>query len=357
MKKIYTILFWFYGIYFRCGGIQMDYLKITEEFSIKYPDYKNDVSNFNEYLEKQWKNSLSDANLRFLLQGLDVEFLLNSLIYNVEERKIYKRKNAAKKYATVIGVFFNYIRKNTDIDNPALFGEISYNRLRENTYMQRMMAYISECDKLQGTMELEGIGRSEAEQILQWADEQLEDEKKWYSDIETKEIDETAFGKAMAALGMKMILIYGFTYRELRKMKMDQYDSIRNTIIVNGFEIRLPINMGIQMRRMKEFLDENKIQNKQRFIFVNAQGQEWGEITSSSGISDWLASIIESTSVTSIVKYGISQLLKAGLNDSIIKQITGASDTLIKGCIIHKDEDIERIINNKLVNTELYYRF
>ena len=58
----------------------MDYLKITEEFSIKYPDYKNDVSNFNEYLEKQWKNSLSDANLRFLLQGLDVEFLLNSLI-------------------------------------------------------------------------------------------------------------------------------------------------------------------------------------------------------------------------------------------------------------------------------------
>jgi len=68
-----------------------------------------------------------------------------------------------------------------------------------------------------------------------------------------------------------------------------------------------------------------------------------------------LVSLIESTSVTSIVKYGISQLLKAGLNDSIIKQITGASDTLIRGCIVHGDEDIERIINNKLVNVELYY--
>lgn len=335
----------------------MDYLKIAKEFSEKYPDYKNDVWNFTEYLEKQWKNSLSDANVRFLLQGLNVEFLLDSLIYNVEERKIYKRKNAAKKYATVIGLFFNYIRKNTDIDNPTLFESISYNRLRENAYMKRMMAYINECDKLQGTIELEGVGRSEAEKVLRWSDEQLKDDKRWYSDIETKEIDETAFRKAMAALGMKMMLIYGFTYRELRKIKRNQYDSVRNTIIINGFEIRLPINLGIQMKRMKDFLNMNEIRNEKGFLFTNAQGEEWGEITSASGISDMLGSLIESTSVTSIVKYGISQLLKAGLNDSIIKQITGASDTLIRGCIVHEDEDIERIINNKLVNVELYYQF
>lgn len=335
----------------------MDYLKIAKEFSEKYPDYKNDVWNFTEYLEKQWKNSLSDANVRFLLQGLNVEFLLDSLIYNVEERKIYKRKNAAKKYATVIGLFFNYIRKNTDIDNPTLFESISYNRLRENAYMKRMMAYINECDKLQGTIELEGVGRSEAEKVLRWSDEQLKDDKRWYSDIETKEIDETAFRKAMAALGMKMMLIYGFTYRELRKIKRNQYDSVRNTIIINGFEIRLPINLGIQMKRMKDFLNMNEIRNEKGFLFTNAQGEEWGEITSASGISDMLGSLIESTSVTSIVKYGISQLLKAGLNDSIIKQITGASDTLIRGCIVHEDEDIERIINNKLVNVELYYKF
>ncbi|MCI5902697.1 MAG: hypothetical protein MRZ74_09225 [Blautia sp.] len=335
----------------------MDYVKIVEEFSGKYPDYKNDVWNFSVYLEKQWKNSLSDANIRFLLQGLDVKFLLDSLIYNVEERGIYKRKNAAKKYVTVIGIFFDYIRKNTDIDNPGLFEAISYNKLRENTYMKQMMSYINECNQLQGTIELEGIGRSEAEKVLKWADAQLEDDGKWYGDIEKKEVDETAFRKAMVALGLKLMLIYGFTYRELRKIKIDQYNSIRNTITVGGFEIRLPINMGIQMKRMKDFLEKNKIRNKKGFLFTNAQGEEWGETTSASGISDTLSQLIESTSVTSIIKYGISQLLKAGLNDSIIKQITGASDTLIKGCIVHKDEDIERIINNRLVDVELYYQF
>lgn len=335
----------------------MDYFKIVEEFSKRYPDYKNDVCNFSKYLEKQWKNSLSDPNIRFLLQGIDVEFLLDSLIYNVEEKKIYRRKSAAKKYATVVGLFLNYIRKNTDIDNPIVFSAISYNRLRENTYMQRMMAYINECEKLQGTIELEGISRSDAEKVLQWADEQLKDERQWYSNVETKEIDETAFRKAMAALGMKMMLVYGVTYRELRRIKRNQYDSTRNTIVINGFEIRLPINLGIQMKRMRDFLNANGIRNEQGFLFVNAQGEEWGEITSASGISDYLSQLIESTSVTSIVKYGISQLLKAGLNDSIIKQISGASDTLIKGCIVHEDEDIERIINNKLVNVELYYQF
>ena len=111
------------------------------------------------------------------------------------------------------------------------------------------------------------------------------------------------------------------------------------------------------MKRMKDFLEKNKIRNKKGFLFTNAQGEEWGETTSASGISDTLSQLIESTSVTSIIKYGISQLLKAGLNDSIIKQITGASDTLIKGCIVHKDEDIERIINNRLVDVELYYQF
>lgn len=49
----------------------------------------------------------------------------------------------------------------------------------------------------------------------------------------------------MAALGIKTMLIYGLTYRELRKIKISQYDSSRDTITINGFEIRLPINMSI----------------------------------------------------------------------------------------------------------------
>ena len=99
----------------------MNYLSVTDNFLKEYPDYKHDVINFNEYLKLQWKNSLSDEALRFLLQGLDVEFILKSLVYNVEILKKYKSKTTAKRYATVIGQFFNYIRRTTDIENQGLY--------------------------------------------------------------------------------------------------------------------------------------------------------------------------------------------------------------------------------------------
>lgn len=335
----------------------MDYIRIVEEFSEKYPDYRNDIANFNVYLKRQWENSLSDTNIWFLIQGLNVEFLLDSLIFNVEERKIYKRKNTAKKYATVIRLFFNYIHKNTDIDNPTFFSDISYNGLHDNTYMQKMIAYINNCDLLQGTIELEGIGRTEAEKVLRWSDNQLEDEKKWYSDINAKKVDESAFRKAMAALGMKMILIYGLTYRELRKIKVDQYDSMKNIIAINGFELRLPINTGIQMKRMKGFLDENSIKNSEGYFFINIQGEQWGTNTSTSGIPDYLVLITGSASVTGLVKYGILQLVKIGINETIIEKLTGAKKTLITGCVVSKDEEITQIINKKLVDIDLYHCF
>lgn len=334
----------------------MNYEEVSREFSEKYPDYRNDISNFNEYLKKQWKNPLSDENIRFLLQGLDVEFLLDSLIYNIEE-KVYRKRASAKKYVTVIGQFFNYIRRNTDINNPTLFDAISYNRSRENTYMKRMLAYIDGCEALMGTVESEALSQSEAERILYWADSQLTTEGEWYKGNEPGKMDETAFKKAMAALGMKMMLIYGLTYRELRRIKVSQYDGMRNTIWLGEFELRLPINMAIQMRRMKDFLDRNGIENEQGYFFINLQGRQWGEITTSSGIPDYLAPLIESTSITGLVKYGITQLLKVGLNDSVIKKITGASDKLIEGCIDHREKDVERIINTRLVNVELYNRF
>lgn len=64
------------------------------------------------------------------------------------------------------------------------------------------------------------------------------------------------------------------------------------------------------------------------------------------------------TDVTGIIKYGIRQLLIAGLNDHVIRKITGASDELIGGCIMQdEDEKMYKEINNKLVTVELYYDF
>ncbi|MBD5503321.1 MAG: hypothetical protein HDR09_06120 [Lachnospiraceae bacterium] len=326
----------------------MNYNDITNDFIEKYPDYKSDVVNFSEYINTYWKNSLSGDPLRILLKGIDVDFILKSLIYNVETVKRYKSKTKAKRYATVVAQFFNHIRKTTDIVNPDLYDAISYNRLRENSYMQQMMSYIDKCEMLAGIVEQEPLTSTEAEKILKWANEQFA-EQEWE--------DATNFRKAMAAIGIKMMMLYGITYRELRKMKWDDYDEVYGCITVNDFELRLPLKLSVQLRNMKEFVYKKRIVNCENLLFADFQGEAWNDITSSSGIPDYMGALIGITSVTSAVKYGISQLLKAGLSDSVIKKVTGASEKLIQGCLFHEDNELKQIINAKILMADQYYEF
>lgn len=326
----------------------MNYQQIMNDFIIEYPDYKCDVINFTEYLETQWGDSLSGESLRIILKGIDVEFILQSLIYNVEDIKRYKSKTKAKRYSTAVGVFFDYIRRNTDIANVELYDAISFNRLRENSYMKRMMAYIEKCELLAGIAEQEPLTLMQAEKVLTWSNEQLEGEG--WGEV-------TAFKKAMAAVGIKMMMLYGITYRELRKIKWEHYDDQYGFITVNDFALRLPPKLSRQLQKMKQFIFQNSAKSKEDLLFIDGNSEPWGEITSSSGIPDYLGTLIETTSVTSIVKYGIGQLLKAGLSDTAIKKITGASDTLIQGCLLTEDDELTRIINNKIVMAELYYEF
>ena len=330
------------------GRNEMNYKEITENFVREYSDYKSDIANFSEYIEADWKNSLSGDQLRILLQGIDVDFILKSLIYNVEVVKRYKSKTKAKRYATVIGQFFNYIRKTTDIVNPDLYDAISYNRLRENSYMQQMMAYIDKCEMLAGIVEQEPLTSTEAEKILIWANEQF---------ITQEWEDATSFRKAVAAIGIKMMMLYGITYRELRKIKWNDYNEMYNCITVNGFELRLPLKLSIQLRNIKKFVFDKKIINGKNLIFAGFQGEAWTDITSSSGIPDYMGTLIGITSVTRIVKYGISQLLKAGLSDSIIKKMTGASEKIIQGCLLQEDNELKQIINAKILMADWYYEF
>ena len=262
--------------------------------------------------------------------------------------KRYKSKTTAKRYATVIGQFFNYIRKTTDIVNPDLYDAISYNRSRENSYMQQMMAYIDKCEMLAGIVEQEPLTSTEAEKVLIWANEQFT-AREWE--------DATSFRKAVAAIGIKMMMLYGITYRELRKMKWDDYNEVYDCITVNGFELRLPLKLSIQLRNIKDFVFDKKIVNKEKLMFAGFRGEAWNDITSSSGIPDYMGMLIGITSVTSVVKYGISQLLKAGLSDSVIKKMTGASEKVIQGCLLQEDNELKQIINTKVLMADWYYEF
>ena len=211
-----------------------------------------------------------------------------------------------------------------------------------------MMAYIDKCEMLAGIVEQEPLTSTEAEKILIWANEQFTLQE-W--------VDATSFRKAIAAIGIKMMMLYGITYRELRKMKWDDYNEVYDCITINGLELRLPLKLSIQLRNIKDFVFNKKIINRENLMFAGFRGEAWNDITSSSGIPDYMGALIGITSVTSAVKYGISQLLKAGLSDSVIKKMTGASEKVIQGCLLQEDNELKQIINTKILMADRYYDF
>lgn len=152
---------------------------------------------------------------------------------------------------------------------------------------------------LAGIVEQEPLTSTEAEKILIWANEQF---------ITQKWEDTTSFRKAVAAIGIKMMMLYGITYRELRKIKWNDYNEVYNCITVNEFELRLPLKLSVQLGNIKNFVFDRKIVNGENLIFAGFQGEAWNDITSSSGIPDYIGALIGITSVTSAVKYGINQL-------------------------------------------------
>lgn len=322
----------------------MNYKTISDKFIQKYPDYKSDINNFSEYLNAYWKNSLSDEFFRILVKGMDIEFVLQSLVYNVEEIKRYKTKSKARRYSVVIGQFLKYIFESTDITNSELYDMIVGDK-SQNSYMKYMTSYINRCDMLKGITQNEPILPTQAKDLIYWCNKQF-NKQEWDS--------ETGFKKVMAAIALKMMMLYGITYRELKKIEWKNYNDYYGLITINGFELRLPPELSLQMQKIKQFTLDRDIRNSDGLIFTSISGEEWGKTTSSSGLSDYVKTVIGDSSLSSVVKYGILQLIKAGVNSAEITKLTGAQNNFVESCIDPSDKDIFLLVNRAVVNSDIY---
>lgn len=322
----------------------MNYKILFERFLQRYPDYKSDINNFSEYLNVYWKNSLSDELFRILVKGMDIEFVLQSLVYNVEEIKRYKTKSKAKRYSVVIGQFLKYVFESVGITNSELYDMIVGDK-SQKTYMKYMTSYINRCDMLKGITQNGPLLPTQAEDLIDWCNKQF-NKQEWDSEI--------GFKKVMAAIALKMMMLYGITYRELKKIKWKNYDDYYDLITINGFELRLPPELSLQMQKIKQFISDRDIGNSDGLIFTSISGDEWGKTTSSSGLPDYLKTAIGNSSVSSVVKYGILQLIKTGVNSAEITKLTGVQNNFIESCIDPTDKDIFLLVNRAVVNSDIY---
>ena len=167
-----------------------------------------------------------------------------------------------------------------------------------------------------------------------------------------------SFSKVSSMLAIKLMILTGAKYSVIRDLKFNNLRLDENTITIQKYTIRLPINLSVQFRIFCK-LRENILISSSDYLFCNQDGSQWHK-SIYSGIADFLSVTILRMDTTGISKYGITNLLKAGVSIVEIENLTGAKGDLIRGCMpvgLESDADKEnRLMNMKLASSEHYYK-
>ncbi len=324
----------------------MDIASVIEMFISENDGYKYNLNNFVSYINDYKKLPLEGT----VLGGITTKDIIESLEYNIN-RDQFKSVSIAQKYSVAVAQFFVYAIVKGHIKNKDLLEEISAPKIDEKSYYSRINIFISKNRKL-----------NEKEPITVFSSEVIGDlVEDCDSFIERKSIhkNKKGFEKLVAALSIKIILLTGIKYGVARKIKLEDINICTNVVKVNGFNIRLPLKLSTQLQYYMKVREELSLIDSKGYLFVTYNGEAWGEKTSSSKVPNVLAQWTGRTDTTGLTKYGINNLIKAGVNDSVITKLTGAEDTLLRSCI-RLDEDGEgekwdKYINSRITNIDFYY--
>ncbi len=318
----------------------MTFDEMIEDFNNYVPELKN----FKSYL-------LSDSqgiNTK-LLGGIRTEHIIESIDYNIAHNG-YTSKSIASKYAIAIAQFYRYAIDQMWFANNDLLAQINSYRLSESSYYNMIGNYIRNNPKLSNKAVKSPCTNTEINDIIITIDS--------YFREYANNIEYMSFSKVSSMLAIKLMILTGAKYSVIRDLKFDHLKLDENTITIQKYTIRLPVNLSLQFRIFYK-LRKNVLNLSSKYLFCNQDSSQWHK-SIYSGIADFLSVTILRMDTTGISKYGITNLLKAGVSIVEIENLTGAKEDLIRGCMpIDLESDIDkenRLMNMKLASSEHYYK-
>lgn len=331
----------------------MSLIELKNKFVEDNPDYANDVANFFSYITDVEKLNL--ASDTYIVDAMNTQKVIKSLEYHVESERI-KKEEPAKKYISAVRQLFEFLLSHSQYENSDFKEQLANPATREKSYTRMTTEFIENNKKLLPKESYSSLTPEDVDRIIEWCDSNI-NTAMHNTDLECNRIE---FKRLVASLCIKLMIFSGITYRVARNLKLRDLEIAQNTIKINGYELRLPLNLSVQLQFYYKLRNTMDISHADSFLFVKPTGNGWNESTSESGIPSFLKPVVGQTALTGIIKYGIIQLIMSGLNDSIITEITGASKEILNDCLkaTQNENNLEKtvqIINSKLVMTNKYY--
>jgi len=313
-------------------------------------EYKTKLRIFHEYLIERY--SIKDNNYDKIVGCLSPEEILESVdSYIVRDgRKKIESCSPVRVYLTAVLEYLKFIYSNNNY-------QIKNDFINDQQKQKDLRAAF---DLLLKNRKLK---ESEADvHITQEECEALISKCNLYIDVQDDELIRgdaynKKYSKFLSAIILKFVLAFGTSSETLNNLKLYDYNFALNSVKINGYSVRLPDSLALQMQKYVCIRNEVVAEIDKDRLFVKRQGSSAKRSAqhnklNSSVICDVLNEVTGKKSVRSVAKHAIIEMIKAGIPQYLITNFTGYSYEIYNYCLdIANDEP--SIGDNSLLDSRL----
>lgn len=285
----------------------------NEFLNDKNINYKPALDSFQKFLNE--KNIYTET-VKTYFQGIRSNQLVDSLNYFINSNNItsFSRCNT---YASCLKEYFIYIISKDYVKNDELMTEFSLKTYDEKSYRYKINNFIANKECIKNSSGFESFNDQDIYDLIEDCNNTMND-----LDI-LKKADKMKinFNKYTSALGLKLILLTGIKYLTLTNIRVSDLDLKHCSITINGLTIHLPNDLSDQFNEYVS-IRSRLINNKNNdFLFIKFDGDKISKQTST--ISSFMAGLTGRRDLNGLIQYTITNMIKQGINQSIIIKFTG----------------------------------
>lgn len=332
-------------------GFDLEYS--IEQFLIhKSVEGYNIIMNyFNEFITKVKK--INHATIKNVFQGIRAEFLIDSLDWYIKSKGI-KSFGASNKFISCIKEYFVYIIDNEYIENQELIAEFGYPTYSEKSFRYKLNHYLADIENISKGDGSDIFDLDSIKALIIDCDKTMNDEY-ILSRVNTMQ---KYYNKFRSALIIKLIVYTGVAYRILPTIGLNELEIKHCLITINDLTIHLPYNLTNQFSKYLDIRESllDKHNKKSDYLFI---GFECNNLSNKTPIvSSFLKDLTGRGDLNGIIKYSVTNMIKRGINQSIIMKFTSVGDTIYDWCQneVNKYMDLQssKYLDSKLRGLDVF---
>lgn len=315
--------------------------------------YKSKIYVFYDFLTSE--KGINDKSYQSYLEAMKINEVEESLDYYIMTNEI-KSESIAWHFISVIKRYFSFIYR-LGIQNVNLLKSFGLSEEYSDSFQAKIREKIFNDSRLEKKDSKSEISWEEAEILISECDQRMKELIDEGKILDYKEYA-SKYNDYLSSLIIKLILFTGIPYRVVRDIKYSNLNIVHNTVCINDYSIHLPNKISEQLAFYTNVRNEIKLNSKavEDTLFIYANGSKLR--TQTDVVAGTLKEYMGRSDLTGIIKFAIIQMIKKGINQSIVQDFTKVGDPIYKYCQkqvnANKNSSASRYLDSKLRSLEMF---